>query len=475
METTVTTLTSNFAVKPKTAFTQMVERLFTENPKTVGNQGTLSSVIGTCFASMSQTQHTWKRETFRDLLLHLEAQGCYALLRETECIDALANIATFGNKFVREISAWEKDAWVVDNQMSSLIKHCFAQYEVPEFMESVFYYENKIHMFWYIQLGRGESVLDLKGFPVAFTRKMAHEFKNAPTNYSVAQAIRWAQAKGYGAAADMAETLAWGTLSEQFENEEFWSTVIRFFAKRETLPYGEVQEVLFYIKNQFEENKSYSMKGRTWEALLKQSNEWHVEYHRKIAALNRADWTTSGVNGFVKTVGNNTETILYTIIELTNSEALYEEGYEMSHCVAEYEYECTQGTSAIFSLRKKVDETTSILATIEVELEGKAIVQAKAKYNEPISLEAQTIMFEWAKKEKLRLDYEEYYYGANPVPQPAPVPVPAPVVPPEVVAPYEPYRAYRDRRYDTPDIDINWKMVFYVVFILLKACVLLSR
>lgn len=453
METKVTTLTSQFAAKPKSAFTQLVERLFAENVKTVGNQGTIASVIETCFASMSQVQHTWKRETFRDLLLHLEAQGCYALLRDEVCINALANIASFGNKLVGEIAAWEKDSLEVEIQMSSLIKHCFAQYEVPEFMESVFYYENKKHIYWYVQLGRGESVLNLSNFPVKLTKKMAHEFKKAPSNYTVEKAIRWAQAKGYGATADMAETLAWGVLSEYFENEEFWAKVIRFFAQYKALPFHQVQEVLFYIHHQFEENKSYSFKGRNWDPLLRQSNEWHVEYHRKIAAQNRADWSPSGVNGFAKTVVFEEKTIEYNIVELVNSEALYEEGYEMSHCVAEYEYECILGNTAIFSLREKVAENMATLATIEVDVEAKSIVQAKARYNEYISSEAENLLVEWAKKEKLTLSYDEY--GEYPAQQHQGQAVPA----------------FQARNQDK----INWKLVAFLILMVLKACSALHR
>ncbi|TGD58549.1 PcfJ domain-containing protein [Flavobacterium humi] len=459
METTVLTLTGNFAVKPKSAFTQLVERLFTENAKTVGNQGTLASVIGTCFASMSQTKHTWKRETFRDLLLHLEAQGCYALLRETACINTLANMAAFGNKSVREIRNWEKGAVAAEIQMSSLIRHCFARYEVPEFLETAFYEENKIHMFWYIQLGRGESVLSLKGFPVTFTRKMAHEFQNVPAHYSVAKAIRWAQAKGYGASADMAETIAWSSLNEHFEHEEFWGTVIRFLVKQETLAYNEVQEVLFYIQNQLEANKEYSMKGRNWKTLLKQSGEWHIEYAKRMDALNRADWAPSGISHFGKEVATHEETIQYNIIELISSEALYEEGHEMSHCVAEYEYDCMQGAVAIFSLRKKVSGNTEILATIEIDLYCKSIVQAKAKYNDNISLEAEGILKEWAGKEKLALDYDEYEHGNE-----AHIPQPAPAV----------FREYRAERRNDAD-EINWKWLFYILFALAKICIVLSK
>lgn len=461
MKTTVTTLTNNFAIKPKSAFTQLVERLYAEKTITIGNQGTLAAVIGTCFASMSQVQHTWKRETFRDLLLHLEAQGCYALLRDEVYITTVANIAAFGNKLVRKIDTWEKESFVAENQISALIKHCFALYEVPEFLESVFYGENKIQMLWYVQLGRGESVLSLSSFPVKFTKKMAHEFKKAPANYTVEQAIRWAQAKGCGASDLIAETLAWSTLSEHFENEDFWITVIVFLAKLEELPYAKVQEVLFYIKAQFEVDKKYSIKGRTWDALVKQSDEWHVEYHKKMHALNRAEWKTSGIKGFQKYAVENENDIEYYIIELVNSEALYNEGYEMSHCVAEYEYECIEGRAAIFSLRKGAIQDVSTLATIEVDLETKSIVQAKAKYNEDISEEAHEIIAAWAAKEKLTLNFDEYgeYYEAD---HDADFPAAAQGV--------NNYRAQR-----TNHVEINWQFVFLAIFLIFRACSALSR
>ncbi|NNT71153.1 hypothetical protein HKT18_02885 [Flavobacterium sp. IMCC34852] len=467
MKTTVTTMINNSATKPKSAFTQLVERLYAEKTNTIGNQGTLASVIGTCFASMSQVQHTWKRAAFRDMLLHLEAQGCYALLRDEVYITTLANIAAFGNKLVREIDTWEKESFVAENQISALIKHCFARYEVPEFLESVFYGDHKIQMLWYVQLGRGESVLSLSGFPVKFTKKMAHEFKKAPASYTVERAIRWAQTKGYGATDLMAETLAWSTLSEHFENEDFWITVIAFFAKFEELPYAKVQEVLSYIKVQFEADKTYVMKGRTWEALVKQSDDWHAEYYKRMHALNRAEWTTSPIKGFRKSTVENEKNIEYYIIELVNSEALYEEGYEMSHCVAEYEYECIEGRAAIFSLRKKVAEVVETLATLEVELAIKTIVQAKAKYNEAISKEAHEIVTAWATIEKLTLGFDEcgdFYAEEHEVHFPAE----ARAV--QYNAPQNNYRAQR-----TNHGEINWKFVLFVVFLVFKACSALNR
>ncbi|MGH2666543.1 PcfJ domain-containing protein [Flavobacterium sp.] len=473
METKTTILTNTTTTA--SAFKQMVERLYAEKSATVGNQGTLASIIATCFASMSQVQNPWKRAAFRDLLLHLEAQGCYALLRNELYINALANIAAFGNKMVRDSITWEKESFVAENQMSSLIQNCFAKYEVPEFLESVFYGQNKIQMLWYVQLGRGDSVLNLSSFPIHLTKKMAHEFKNAPVNYSVEQAIRYIQAKGFGATETMAETLAWSVLSESFGQEVFWEKVVVFFAKYEELPFAKVQEVLFFIKEQFGENKNFSMKGRTWEALVRNSDEWHSEYFKKMNALNRAQWTTSGINGFEKHTLKDNENSLYYIVELVNSEELYEEGYEMSHCVAEYEYVCIEGRTAIFSLREKQQQTDyATLATIEVDLADRAVVQAKARYNEYVSFEAYEIIVEWAEKESIILCFE-YEDAADQAQYQMPIENQY-IVQDRYVAPRYEYNEEYNRR-DTTffDNEINWKWILYVIFLLIKVCMLLGR
>lgn len=474
MKTNETTLSNGFTKKQKSAFTLLVERLYANYVTCTSNSGTIAYTIESCFATMKNVQHTSKRKAFKDLLLHMESQGCYALLRNESCIYTLANIASFSGKFVNQIGLWENNSLVVETQMSAIIKHCFAKYEVPEFLENVFYSDNKVHMFWYVQLGRGDSVFKLGGFPIKLTKKIAFEFRNVPENYTVFQGIRWAQAKGLGASDTMAETLSWSTLSESFDNETFWETVVLFFCKYDKLPFDKVQEVVFYIKENFAENESFTMKGRTWEALVKQSDEWHIEYYKRQEAINGAQWKVSEINGFSKSVLVENVTFNYSLIELTNSEALYEEGYEMSHCVAEYEYDCIEGRTAIFSIRKSYADVVERLATIEVNLETRFIVQAKASYNDPISKEAKEIVEEWAKREKLELDYEEAYF--------APPEENVVINLPRVNEYNPPQYEYEVSQYDRRDYhnhsegsDIDWKMIFYIIFILIKACTLFSR
>jgi len=133
-------------------FKALVERLYHEQPALQGYEGTLESVIRTHFAQMSAKNHTWKRDTFRELLLLMNAKKCYAVLRNPAFIEVLANISAFGNKMVRPAHGWVKDSLTAEGQLASLLRHCFAKFEVPEFMEYIFAGDNKVHMHWYIQL-----------------------------------------------------------------------------------------------------------------------------------------------------------------------------------------------------------------------------------------------------------------------------------------------------------------------------------
>ncbi|AXG73894.1 hypothetical protein DVK85_06420 [Flavobacterium arcticum] len=415
MEPQITTMNTS-------SFTAMVDRAYGKEQELQGNRGTLESVITTHFAQMSAKNHLWKRDTFRMLLLHLYNESCFTILRSPDYIAVLANISSFGDKTVKDIQGWEKESFVPEEQLASLIKHCFAKYPTPEFLENVFASDNKIHMYWYVQLGRGDSVLTLSGFPVAFTNKMAHAFRLTPATYTVAQAIRRAQALGYGATAKRADVIAWSALADSFEAEYFWSTVVHFVVKvNEDVTIDKLQVVLEYLEMFRAQQPNMDMKGRTWEALLRQAEEWHTEMAKKRDAEGYEQWKRVAIADFYK----EEDEVTYYIIQLINSVQLYEEGYEMSHCVADYTYDCANGSTAIFSLRKYAIGAAEFerMVTIEVSPASREIVEAKGKYNEMPTQTQDKLIMEWAAKEKLKPEYE-YYDGfyeppVNPAPQPA--------------------------------------------------------
>lgn len=445
METTAVTR----AIATATGFAAMVERASVQQSGLCWNDGSVESMLRERFARMSERNNLWQRETFARLLLHSYSEGCYTVLRNPSFLDVLANISAFGNKMMREPETWTKTSFVAEDQLASLVRHCFAKYEVPAFMENVFAGGSRIHMLWYVQLGRGDSVQQLCGFPVQFTNRMAHEFRHTPDSYSVAQAIRRAQALGYGATKETADALAWSVWSQNFDAEEFRATAIQFIAQTaEPVAFDVLWQVLVYLDAMHRAQPGYSMRGRTWAALTRQAAEWHRDRALKAAAEGYMEWD----NGMLRDFSIEKELAIFRIVQLTNSEGLYEEGEAMGHCVAEYAYDCMEGDSAIFSLRKYAGGTEGFerLATIEVAPQSRTVVQAKAHANMPVCKISVAVIREWAVAEGLAVDYEDEY-GAHDA---------------------EAFAALHERRQEREDSNILLfvKVGLFVLYFLVRAC-----
>lgn len=438
------------------SYVALVEAVFNENNQPQRYKGTVESMLREFFFKTSKKKYTWKRETFKKLLIHLYDQKCYALLRSYKHVEVIHNISAFGNKIVRDIYGWENNNFNADEQISSLLKYCFTKYETPQFLEQSFYYSHKLHMLWYVQLGSGKSVKDLSQLQVKLTHKMAHEFRDAPTYFEVNEALRYAQALGYGATKQAAKLIAFSRLSIIRDGqEEFWSTVVQFFAKIERLETNELNQMVDYLSFKFREDAAFSMKGRTFNALLHQTNDWHRRMYINRDVGRVLSWKSSGIQPLNKVEIVNGRKIVYKTIELQNSIELYDEGMAMQHCVAEYDEDCSDGTCSIFSLQMQEEgKALERLATLEVEFPRMEIVQAKAKYNQEPNEKALEMMNHWITNSKLkrrsRMGYERSH---------------------EPVA----YRRMVEREeMRTQDLDITWVvriiwMVIYLLFVVSRA------
>ncbi|MEM7187370.1 MAG: PcfJ domain-containing protein [Bacteroidota bacterium] len=388
--------TTNSNRNLRRTYIAMVERICEEPNQPMRYKGTLESMLYEFFSQTSRSKYLWKRETFRRLLVHLYEQRCYALLRTYASVRVLHNISCFGDRLVRPVEDWESELGSERDQLRSLMRHCFAQYETPRFMETAFLRTQKLYMLWYVQMGKGRSVKQLSRLPIAFTSKMAHHFRNAPDYVSVPQALRYAQAMGYGATVQTARSLAFSRLAIVDNDQEvFWSTVIQFFARQNELQVNELNNVLDYVAHRFREDNGFSMRNRTLNALLRQSQAWHRQtYINHNGRFVR--WDSSGIQPlYVEEFDNDTK-VVYRTVELLDSVALFEEGYAMQHCVAEYDLDCRDGRSSIFSLQREMEgEPVKRLATLEVELPTFQLVQAQAKCNTPLDTKARELVDLW--------------------------------------------------------------------------------
>ncbi|APZ45656.1 hypothetical protein BW723_04800 [Polaribacter reichenbachii] len=401
--------TKNINIR-ENSFLKLVEKIDKSNNKPTRYKGTIETMLLEFFGKTSKKKYIWKRATFKRLLIHTYNQKCYGLLRDYNSVEVLLHISTFGNRMVNNIENWERKGFDKEEQLRSLIKHSFAIYETPIFLENAFFGVDKKFMLWFIQLGKGKSVKELTQMPIRLTSKMAHEFKNAPNVFEPNQALCFAQALGFGASLKTAKVIGFSKLSNINESEEkFWVTVVQFFAKETTLKATELNQMLDYLAYKLRENKSFSMKSRTQKALLFQANEWQKRVYRDEIG-NVLNWQASGIKPLYLEEFENGKPVVYKTVELLNSISLFDEGNVMHYCVAGYDEDCKYNGIAIFSLQKEtIGKSITRLATIEIGLKQRQIFEAKAKYNDEPSVKSSELIDLWVKSSKIKPMEEEVY------------------------------------------------------------------
>lgn len=374
----------------------------------------------------------------------LEYETISGHVRRNELLEAIACMCVYNLFFVRDITTWEKKTHNIEKQFFSIIDHLFVKKQVPEFMYSVWNAPRKAdHIDWFIMMGEGLSIKGDKKLPCGFTSKMLHHFMNAPSDYTVSEALIWGRVKAFGGDERLVNSICESRL-RNLQFNEFWDSVIKLFASNSMLDSAHIAPIVDFLYNQKYEVKIHrdaegnvlgaprpeqpnlSLKGRTIDSLLRDSEHWHnlqsleqkrVEEERRLAVRGRAAgaylipttqnlcWKPIGfIREFEKEEGNKDNKFIYKIVELLSSVELREEGSTMGHCVGSYSSSCASGRSTIWSLRMKNPQGIwSRLITIEINPGSLAIVQARGKRNCSPDNKEKQIMLEWANREGIKM------------------------------------------------------------------------
>ena len=108
------------------------------------------------------------------------------LLREWEYLVMLIRVAEHYVFWRREPELWQPRSHNLDRQMSSLLRHLFADYPVPTFFDSAWLINTRIDRFarrWFIHVGRGENLCTASGLPFPMTKRMAHWATEVPAGH----------------------------------------------------------------------------------------------------------------------------------------------------------------------------------------------------------------------------------------------------------------------------------------------------
>ena len=349
-------------------------------------------------------------------------------------INVAVNVAKYKNQWINEPEKWiPPDHMSKNDLLGSLIRFLLVKYDVPEFLDKVWTEETplisagrysfnkkpdpeyKMRQEWYINIGNGENIRNQKGLPIPLTKKMAHNFSLVPPNTEVMQAFRWTQLTSMGIKGNVINGVMSLPLSEKFENDEFWLSVIRFFDNNPFMAAGFYRTIYDYILQKkytctpaiqngervelTPEQPNFSIKGRNPMTLIEQVSDWHMElnnrtYDRPVREL--LVWETCGIQGF----STKYEDKFYAIIEMLGSKELIDDGKEMNHCVATYDRECYNGMTAIYSLQSSSfkDDAYVREVTIEVDLKRKQIIQARKSHNRGLDDDDKEIIKLWAEK-----------------------------------------------------------------------------
>jgi hypothetical protein len=401
-----------------------IELLFSGEkiPRLLGLKGRLAHI-----AQLEQRiQGDANRDAAKRLLLKLEEHRSKILecgRASSDYQNAIRNLCQYyRHKWIRQPEDWEPSSKNPHKQFAGLVRHLMAEYDVPLFMDSVWFSNTGNYQFtergtvyrleWWVHVARGGNIRKAAGLPVPLTKKMAHYMMQAPNNYNIDSAIRWGQIHALGGNERNVRGLLGTFLCRgSYENDEFWQSVFRYFIAQPMLDAAQYGPIIDYLRNQkfivprgAEEppQPNLTMKRRDPNTLLGQVEAWHTQLAKTKGARSWEQHKTIGDMTF--TEGKKEQQKTYHVTELLNSKELRDEGKRLSHCVASYDRSCAAGNTSIFSVRRDLGSGLwEPLGTIEVHKSKMMVVQFSAKYNKKPGNKAYQIMKKWAIKHNLTL------------------------------------------------------------------------
>lgn len=361
-------------------------------------------IVQGCFQQMDTGS---ARVTYRDLLNHLDAEGCDNLLEHTSYLQGVAQLAMKARHFVRPFDSWTRPGRNMHRQFSSLLRHCLALYDVPSLLDQAWCEPDRHDARrWFIDVGAGYNIRNSKGLPITMNKRIAHHFLNAPPDLDIDGALRWAQVVGQFGDPRLARMVIASRLGRNgFVREDYWSGVVRFFIQHPFMDANKVHEVVDFLTNRLEAGEPVDMTGRTATSLARLSDGWHRDLHRASGKIVDRNWQRSSIMDARYETGKKHERIVWKVTELLGVQELVTEGRAMQHCVATYAASCSRRVSAIFSITAEdIIGNVERGGTIEVNLKTARVVQAKAKRNTPIKPASRAVLEKWARREGLGIN-----------------------------------------------------------------------
>ena len=361
------------------------------------------------------------RDALLVMLRYVDAKS--KLLKSAAHVRGVIELSKDAAEWINPLEQWTPKSHNPDRQFSSLSRHLWAIYDVPLFMDKAWLQGNAIQQSWFKHIGAGKNIQTAEGLPIPLTKKMAHHFSESPATYSIEAAFRWGQVIALGGYRRLADALRETRFVQDFRDNEFWLSVIRFFVRNPMLDLVHVQPIVDYIWNQrYEprvafvergvaqelgpEQPNFSMHGRTVASLLRAVKQWHRQLGRETAG-GRLQWRKSPFHDykFIEGTKESQNMRVWRIRELLSSQELIAEGRRMRHCVASYANSCYKNVSSIWSMEVETGEGVEPLVTVEVNNQRREIRQVRGKSNRLATEKEKDVLSRWAMQEGLKATF----------------------------------------------------------------------
>ncbi|OJJ18845.1 hypothetical protein BKI52_25065 [marine bacterium AO1-C] len=299
-----------------------------------------------------------------------------------------------------------------------LIDYLFVRYEVPQFMYQAWQDIDPLHISWFIHLAQGQNIRTAPGMQAHLTKKMAHEFLQAPTEYRIEDALIYGQVMAMGGRKSLVKKLSLLSTSYLCQDQEMWLTLLRLFINNPELEEDQqVDRIVNYLNDRRlvkvqidaygqlgpQVTRKVSLKGKTAKSLMREVKDWENSNRYGISAGKLVTWTPNKVRNFLYRANKaDQKSPIYRIMQLTNNYAIEREGEVMRHCVGSYLHRCESGDTSIWSLTATTCNGVKPLLTIQLH-EGETIVQVRGKANSMPGVDESKIVRQWAKRERLKV------------------------------------------------------------------------
>lgn len=322
----------------------------------------------------------------------------------------------------RDVWLAEPETWSPPSRaplaiFGSLAQHLFARWPMPAFMASAWYGLFDEHRSWYERVGAGESWRRV-GIPMPISRAMAHLLLRAPASSTIVGGLRWAQTMAMGGTPALARALVATRLGRALANEDFWETVVRFFATRPEIAHEHVAPIVEMIDERRFGGASgfvdgtygalapvepdFAMEGRTLSSLLALVAE--RTFGVRIRTRHNVSWRPAPLRPFA--LVDDEKQHAWSIAELCSSDALVFEGRAMRHCIATYVGRCRRGESSVWTMQIETPTEQRRVLTIEVDMKRRKINCARRRANARASEAERAVLAKWAEQEGIAmLDY----------------------------------------------------------------------